>query len=221
MGIVVYSDCSHIQLTAPYISGFLAFREVSFLVDCIEKLKHEKPEYMPQVMFVDGNGMLHPRGFGVACHLGVITDMVTIGVAKKLLHVDGIEKDASHAEKIKQLTKGGESFPLSGSSGKILGKVLRVCDESSNPVYVSVGHKISLETAVDLVHRCSKHRIPEPIRQADIRSREFLREKYEPKLRKQPRVKLKKTKDTSDTPSLDGRNCIDDDELDCVISLFE
>ncbi|XP_013384792.1 endonuclease V isoform X1 [Lingula anatina] len=172
---VVYEDCCHIQLTAPYIPGFLAFREVPFLVESFERLKKKNPELMPQVVLVDGNGILHPKEFGLACHLGIILDIPTVGVAKKLFQVDGLEKNAEHADKVKQLAKGGDTFPLIGASGRILGKALRSSDNTENPVYVSIGHKISLETAVCLVHQCCKYRIPEPIRQADIKSREYLR----------------------------------------------
>ncbi|XP_060027819.1 endonuclease V isoform X13 [Erinaceus europaeus] len=115
-----------------------------------------------EVLFVDGNGVLHPRGFGVACHLGILTDLPCIGVAKKLLQMQLL-----HA--------GGDSFPLMGESRTVLGMALRSHDRSTNPLYVSVGHKVSLQTAVRLTHSCCRFRIPEPVRQADIRSREHIR----------------------------------------------
>ncbi|XP_054112554.1 endonuclease V isoform X6 [Callithrix jacchus] len=128
-----------------------------------------------EVLLVDGNGMLHHRGFGVACHLGVLTDLPCIGVAKKLLQVDGLENDALHKEKIRLLQAGGDSFPLLGSSGTVLGMALKSHDRSTRPLYVSVGHKMSLEAAVRLTCCCCKFRIPEPVRQADICSREHIR----------------------------------------------
>ncbi|KAI6075791.1 Endonuclease V [Aix galericulata] len=90
-------------------------------------------------------------GFGVACHLGVLTDLPCIGVAKNLLQVDGLARDELHRE-----------------------QALRSCN-SSKPLYISVGHRVCLETAVRLVQSCCRYRIPEPIRQADIRSREYIR----------------------------------------------
>uniref|UniRef100_A0A8C6CIQ6 Endonuclease V n=1 Tax=Monodon monoceros TaxID=40151 RepID=A0A8C6CIQ6_MONMO len=128
-----------------------------------------------EVLFVDGNGVLHHRGFGVACHLGVLTDLPCIGVAKKLLQVDGLENNALHKEKIRLLKGGGDSFPLMGGSGTVLGMALKSHDHSTKPLYVSVGHKMSLEAAVRLTHGCCKFRIPEPVRQADIRSRDYIR----------------------------------------------
>ncbi|XP_039715872.1 endonuclease V isoform X2 [Pteropus medius] len=128
-----------------------------------------------EVLLVDGNGVLHPRGFGVACHLGVHTDLPSIGVAKKLLQVDGLENNALHKEKIRLLQAGGDAFPLTGGSGAVLGMALRSHDHSTKPLYVSVGHKMSLEAAVRLIRSCCRFRIPEPVRQADIRSRDYIR----------------------------------------------
>ncbi|KAM4664771.1 endonuclease V [Discoglossus pictus] len=171
---VIYEECCMVTLDAPYKAGFLAFREVPSLVDAVQRLLEKDPSLMPQVLFVDGNGILHHRGFGVACHLGILTKLPCIGVAKNLLQVDGLENNYEHKEQIRQLKDGGEFFNLIGGSGSILGSALKSCSKSSKPIYVSVGHKISLESAVRLVHSCCKYRVPEPTRQADIRSREFL-----------------------------------------------
>lgn len=172
---VMYEDSRMVGLKAPYVSGFLAFREVPFLVELVQRLQEKEPDLMPQVLLVDGNGVLHQRGFGVACHLGVLTELPCIGVAKKLLQVEGLENNALHKEKIVLLQAGGDTFPLIGNSGTVLGMALKSHDHSTKPLYVSVGHRISLEVAVRLTHRCCRFRIPEPIRQADIRSREYIR----------------------------------------------
>ncbi|XP_028709431.1 endonuclease V isoform X2 [Peromyscus leucopus] len=172
---VVYEDSHMVHLKAPYVSGFLAFREVPFLVELVQRLQQKEPGFMPQVLLVDGNGVLHQRGFGVACHLGVLTDLPCVGVAKKLLRVDGLENNSLHKEKIMLLQAGGDTFPLMGNSGTVLGMALKSHEHSTNPLYVSVGHRVSLEVAVRLTHHCCRFRIPEPIRQADIRSRDYIR----------------------------------------------
>ncbi|XP_072263427.1 endonuclease V isoform X2 [Pyxicephalus adspersus] len=118
---VIYEDCHMVTLDAPYIAGFLAFREVPSLVEAVKILEEKRPDLMPQVLLVDGNGILHHRGFGVACHLGILTNLPTVGVAKNLLLVDGLENNETHKEQAKQLKKGGEFFHLQGSSGQILG----------------------------------------------------------------------------------------------------
>ncbi|XP_068177246.1 endonuclease V-like isoform X2 [Antennarius striatus] len=172
---VLYEDSQMVALTAPYIAGFLAFRETPFLLDALQRLERSQPELLPQVVFVDGNGLFHHREFGLACHLGVLSGLPCVGVAKNLLQVQGVHKGEEHQTQIAALQKGGDSFPLTAASGKVLGKALRSSDSSSKPVYVSVGHKISVDTAARLTHSCCRYRVPEPIRQADCRSREFLR----------------------------------------------
>ncbi|XP_029706162.1 endonuclease V isoform X2 [Takifugu rubripes] len=162
---VLYEDSQMVTLTAPYIAGFLAFRETPFLLDALKRLEKNRPDLVPQVVFVDGNGLFHYREFGLACHLGVLSGLPCVGVAKNLLQVQGVRKSEEHQAQVAALTKGGDSFPLTAASGKVLGKALRSSDSSSKPVYVSVGHKISVDTAVRLTHSCCRYRIPEPIRQ--------------------------------------------------------
>ncbi|XP_048466623.1 endonuclease V isoform X4 [Rhincodon typus] len=89
---VVYEECWMVCLTTPYIPGFLAFRETPFLEEALKRLQLKDPSLLPQVIFADGNGILHHREFGVACHLGVLTDLPCVGVAKNLLHVNGLEE---------------------------------------------------------------------------------------------------------------------------------
>ncbi|NXC37808.1 ENDOV Endonuclease, partial [Penelope pileata] len=161
---VLYEDCQMVTVSAPYVSGFLAFREVPFLVEAVQRLQQEQPGLKPQVLLVDGNGLLHQREFGVACHLGVLTDLPCVGVAKKLLQVDGLARDELHKEQIRSLQRKGDTFPLTGASGAVLGMV-SCCNNSYKPLYISVGHRICLETAVRLVKSCCRYRIPEPIRQ--------------------------------------------------------
>ncbi|XP_024589420.1 endonuclease V-like [Neophocaena asiaeorientalis asiaeorientalis] len=140
---------------------------------CVSLVVLSYPEL--EVLFVDGNGVLHHRGFGVACHLGVHTYLSSIGVAKKLLQVDRLENNALHKEKIRLLKAGGDSFPLMGGSGTILGMALKSHDHGTKPLYVSVGHKMSLEAAVRLCHGCCKFQILERLHQADIRSPDYIR----------------------------------------------
>ncbi|XP_033896647.3 endonuclease V-like isoform X2 [Acipenser ruthenus] len=175
---LLYEDCRMVTLSAPYVAGFLAFRETPFLVEAVQRLESETPSLLPQVIFVDGNGLFHYREFGLACHLGVLTGLPCIGVAKNLLQVQGVENSERHKEQIKELRNRGDTFPLEASSGRVLGKALKSSDRSTKPLYVSVGHRISLDTALRLTTACCKYRIPEPIRQADIRSREYLRKHF-------------------------------------------
>ncbi|XP_005100019.1 endonuclease V [Aplysia californica] len=173
---MVYQRMEMIQLTQPYIPGFLAFREVPALVDLYHEMEKSAPQYLPDLIMVDGNGMLHPRGFGLACQLGVVLDVPTMGVAKTLISAQGIVDDEAHKKKKKTLAGAGDDFDLTSDSGEVLGKCVRVHDQAPNPVYVSIGHKISIDSAVWLALECSKYRIPEPVRRADLDSREYLRQ---------------------------------------------
>lgn len=164
-----------VKLELPYIPGFLAFREVPHLVPLFEQLRADQPRLWPQMVFVDGNGVLHPRGFGLASHLGVLIGIPTIGVGKTFFHVDGLDMREVKAQAAAACHKGGDWIPLIGQSGVEWGAAFRSTDGSSNPIYVSVGHRISLASAVLLTQASCLHRVPEPIRQADLRSREFLR----------------------------------------------
>lgn len=171
---VLYEGYDMVKLNEPYIPGFLAFRESPFFVQVIKRIP---PEFMPQLIVVDGNGVLHYRGCGSASHLGVLLGIPTVGVAKKFLNVGGLVKEeveAAFAEKC-GTTPGSYMLLCDTTSGAVLGAAVRP-PTSKNPLYVSVGHMISLKKAISVVLKCCVHRIPEPTRQADLCSRKFLRD---------------------------------------------
>jgi deoxyribonuclease V len=130
----------------PYIPTLLSFREIPPTVACIKKLKLQ-----PDVLLADGQGIAHPYGCGFASHLGLAIGKPTVGVAKSRL----IGKPTEIA---------GEDFLV--QKGQIVSAVVTT-KEGVKPVYVSVGHLISLGTAVKIVKHCTRNsRIPEPILQA-------------------------------------------------------
>lgn len=138
------------------------------------------PLSWPDVVLVDGNGALHPRGFGLACHLGTLLETPTIGVGKSLLAVDGLSK-AWLATAIQEaypegkLPHRGASVALEGQSGTVHGAAVRLGTKGHNPTFISVGFGVSLESAVEVAVGLSKHRVPEAIRQADHAGRERVR----------------------------------------------
>ena len=182
---IVYEDYNLVKMDEPYIPGFLAFREVKHLVNLINYLKNNHPEFIPQVILVDGNGILHTKGFGLASHLGVLIDIPTIGCSKNVFNVDGISKIKVKEIAKKFLNKGGDHYPLIGDSGEQYGWAFRSNDESTNPMIISLGHKISNETALKIVKLCTIHRIPQPIRFSDKISRRLIAE-YENFINKNP-----------------------------------
>ncbi|KAG2187878.1 hypothetical protein INT44_000628 [Umbelopsis vinacea] len=177
---VIHSLYKWVTLTLPYIPGYLAFREVGPLVELLNELKATEPDIYPQVILVDGNGILHPRQFGLASHLGVLSDTPCIGVAKNFLHIpeegSAMEMVDVKARCKQALQKRGDTVDLIGASGIVYGVALRASDDAKNPVFVSQGHGVDLPTAVDIVLACSKFKNAEPIRQADGLSRKYIRD---------------------------------------------
>ena len=139
----------------PYIPGLLSFRECPAILEALGQLKK-----LPDLLLCDGQGRAHPRRFGVACHLGVLTGLPAIGVAKSRLC--GIHGDLPDAR--------GSQVPLLApgkNQEEVIGAVLRT-RRGVKPLYVSIGHRISLETAVDYVlSTLTRYRLPETTRWAD------------------------------------------------------
>lgn len=140
------------EVRFPYIPGLLSFRETPALIEAFKKVKNK-----PDVIFVDGQGIAHPRFFGIASHIGVIYDIPTIGVAKKLL--------VGEPDFIPE--RQGDFSPIR-FKGRIVGALL-CTREGHKPIVVSVGHKINLIQAIDIVKKFTLgFRIPEPTRLAHI-----------------------------------------------------
>lgn len=137
----------------PYKSGFLAFREGDAVISALMKLKS------PDVILIDGQGIAHPRGAGIASHIGVILDTPTIGCAKSRLigHFDEPPKSAGSWQYL--YADEGRQRPV--------GAVLRT-RSNVRPLFISPGHLIDIESSVRIVLGClSGYRIPEPLRNAD------------------------------------------------------
>lgn len=142
----------------PYVPGLLAFRELPTLLEALRLLTAE-----PDVVVCDGHGLAHPRGFGLACHLGVLLDRPTIGVAK----------NAPWPGAVPGVARGSAADVV--REGEVVGRVLRTQD-GVKPVWVSAGHRMDLDAACRVVLRLApKHRQPETTRRADGVSRRVLR----------------------------------------------
>jgi deoxyinosine 3'endonuclease (endonuclease V) len=178
---VVYEDYEQEETDYPYIPGFLAFKEVPSYEKLFKRLWDKSPELAPQVLLVDGNGVLHTRGFGCASHVGVVMDVPSIGVGKTVFAVDGITKDGVRQMCDERLLDKGDLAELVGRSGRLWGAALKSsADPYSEPIIISQGHRISLETSISVVKAClQSNRIPVPIDQADLRSRQKVKEIYD------------------------------------------
>jgi deoxyinosine 3'endonuclease (endonuclease V) len=134
----------------------------------------------PDVFLVDGNGALHPRAFGLACHLGLLLASPTIGIGKNLMSVDGLGRQrlaelvaAEHGSG--GMRTQGDCTMLVADSGVTHGAAVILGVKATNPTYVSVGHAVGLPNAIQVAVAASIHRVPEAIRQADHIGRERIR----------------------------------------------
>ncbi len=135
----------------PYVPGYLSFREVPAAIMALEKLS-----LTPDLLMCDGQGLAHPRRFGVACHLGVLANLPAIGVAKKKLVGEYTDPGPNKGDWTELVDKG-----------EVIGSVLR-SRQNVKPVFISIGHKISLSTAREIVIHClTAYKLPEPTRLAD------------------------------------------------------
>lgn len=141
---------TEIETTFPYIPGLLSFREIPAILKALERLPR-----LPAILLCDGQGIAHPRRFGIACHLGVLLDHPTIGVGKtRLIGSHGPVPD-----------QRGGWVPLL-DQGEVIGAVLRT-RAGVKPIYVSPGHRLCLESAVAWVMACTtRFKLPETTRQA-------------------------------------------------------
>ena len=141
---------ARLPTTFPYIPGYLSFREVPVVLKAFAGLRQA-----PDLLLCDGQGIAHPRRLGIAAHLGVITDLPSIGVAKSRLI--GTHDEVGEEK--------GSWVPLM-DKGECIGAVLRT-RTGVKPLYISAGHRICLETSIDYVMRClTRYRLPETTRWA-------------------------------------------------------
>lgn len=135
----------------PYVPGLLSFRETPVAIKVLEKLT-----LTPDLILCDGQGLAHPRRFGIACHIGLIADVPTIGAAKSVL--------VGSFENLGEIR--GSVAPLIHRNEQV--GVALLTKDKVQPLYISVGHKIGLETATEIVLQCApKYRLPETTRLAD------------------------------------------------------
>lgn len=154
--VVLESKLISCPVAFPYVPGLLAFREGPAMLGALGRLSRKA-----DLLLVDGQGLAHPRRFGLACHLGMLADLPTIGVAKSRL-VGVYEEPGSERGASSELVDNGQT----------IGIVLRTRN-AVRPVFVSIGHRVSLKTAAAFVMRCTgRFRIPEPVRAADRLSRQ-------------------------------------------------
>ena len=175
----MYEETISRETNVPYVSSFLGFREVDLYVELIQRMERQVG-FRPDVVLVDGNGVLHERQAGSASHLGVVANIPTIGVSKKYYTYIPTLPSAQELDHLWTLALShGEDCVVLKDSTRVYGVAMRANESSSRPIFVSVGHKVSLSKAIDIVKKVGgKYRIPEPIRLADILTRKILRQQF-------------------------------------------
>lgn len=153
---------------------------------------------------VDGNGVLHHRGFGLASHFGVLANIPTIGIGKSFLCVDKMTINDSK-KWTGELLKAGDYKLLIGESQTVWGAVLRGTQKANAGVFVSIGHRVCLKTALAVAFRVCFHRIPEPVRQADLLSRDFVKDNWEDQKKPFKTQKTKQDKTKQDKTHLETK----------------
>ena len=152
------------KMEFPYVPGYLAFREGPVLLSAFEKINRE-----PDVLLFDGHGIAHPNRFGIACHMGVLLDIPSIGCAKSPL-VGEFQMPGESRGSRENLRHEGET----------VGVVYR-SRTGVKPIFISPGHRIDLETSLEIVAQCiGKHRIPVPTREAHAAANETRRSELTP-----------------------------------------
>ena len=151
---VLQEVSTHTIVDFPYIPGYLAYRELPCIEACFRRL-----DPVPDLLMIDGHGRLHPARFGIACFAGVRLDRPSIGVAKSLL-VGRIGRPPKKAGDWTDVRVDGETMGAALRSGR-----------SRRLIYVSIGHRISLTTAIRTTKQLCRTRIPEPLRRADLLSK--------------------------------------------------
>lgn len=162
--VLTYPDLAEVEvvryqanLQMPYIPGLLSFREAPIILGALARLNQA-----PDLLLVDGQGIAHPRRFGIAAHLGVLLDLPSIGCAKSVLR--GTPDPLPDAV--------GAQAPMR-DRGEVVGMALRT-RLHANPIYISIGHRLSLETALRYVESCLRggYRLPWPTRLAHTHAAE-------------------------------------------------
>jgi deoxyinosine 3'endonuclease (endonuclease V) len=176
----IYEKCTIVNVDIPYIPGLLCFREGPVVVQCLNEFRANRPDLQLDVLMVDGSGIWHRRSFGLACYVGVETDIPTIGVFKTFLNTG-----SRHTGQ--QVQINAQSVCVNVGDVMMLRHVLEDGMEIScavmrttesvpfRPIFISPGHRMTIDIAVEVVRAVCIFREPEPLRLADRISRTFVK----------------------------------------------
>ena len=163
---VLYASSLPTEISTPRIPGYEGFREAGPFMELLNRVLQNHPGLAPQLLVVHGRGKYDHRGFGLACHLGVLSGLPAVAVSREWVEMDGLSYDQVHA----YLQDGAEAVALLGRSNVLWGMAYvppSEVDTTRKTIYVSVGNKVSMETATELVKALCITDMPEPILKAE------------------------------------------------------
>jgi deoxyinosine 3'endonuclease (endonuclease V) len=176
----IYSKCSIVDVKIPYIPGLFCFREGPVVLQCLHEFTNARPDLRVDVLLVDGNGVWHERGFGLACYVGIESGIPTIGVSKTFLNTGSRHSSRQvQMEAQRKCAALGDVLMLHHvlEDGTVIEcGVMRTTESLPfRPIFISAGHRMSSELAIDIVRDVCIFREPEPLRLADRLSRRFVK----------------------------------------------
>jgi len=171
-GNTVKSHTIEVENTIPYMTGFLGFREVIFYKQAYD---HACENFCkPDIIVINSFGKFHDRMAGSALHLALDLDMPVIGIGRSVICFDGLSDNLIRKQFKKECKESGDFLYIKGQTGTLYGAAVKTSNESKNPLYVSVGSYISLDTCVEIIVNISKHRFPEPMRKAETLAKNLI-----------------------------------------------
>lgn len=163
-GKIVHCSYEQIINNCPFIVGYTGFREVPFLNSVYKKIiEHFKID----LVIINSYGKLHDRLAGTATHFATLNNISVIGIGKSIPPIDNLKEVPIKIKFKKKCKEVGDYIELIGSSGISYGAAVKNCSKSINPIYVTVGNHISLETSIEIIINLSITRMPEPIKEAE------------------------------------------------------
>ena len=179
---IVYSKCTEMKVDVPYIPSLFCFREGPAVLALLNEFKSQRPDIKLDAILLDGYGEWHPRGFGLACYVGLESGIPSIGVSKSFFVLsDELSRKMVQNKANIECHEKGDYIILKHvieSGEEVSCAVMKTTDSSPfNPIYISSGHLINLESSITIVRHLCHFREPEPLRIADRVSREYVRNK--------------------------------------------
>lgn len=163
------------RINVEYKAQFLAFREAPVFMRLLDVLLEEYPEFKPELIIFDGNGVWHPRACGIATHFSVLSGIPAFGVAKNVLYCPGVTRESVYDAVEKNAPNEGDFVDISDETGRTVGSAFNTTGTPKSSIFISAGNGISLETCKKITKRLTNYSVIEPVRHADLYTRSLVK----------------------------------------------